>query len=140
MAARVLDAWALMAFLKDEPAAEEVERLLQRARDEKVRLLLCVVNWGEVYCGLTRAGGEQVAEQTMTQLATLPIELVPVGDDLHLVREAAKLKAKYRMSYADCFAAALAKIKNAELVTGDPEFKQLQGDVRVSWLTVKEER
>ena len=90
MASKVLDTWALMAFLKDGPAAQEVERLLQKARDDKVRLLLCVVNWGEVYYGLTRAGGEEVAEQTMAQLAMFPIQLVPVSDDLHLVREAAK--------------------------------------------------
>jgi predicted nucleic acid-binding protein len=38
------------------------------------------------------------------------------------------------MSYADCFAAALAKIKNAELVTGDREFKQLARDVKIHWL------
>jgi ribonuclease VapC len=137
MAAKVLDGWALMAFLKGESAAEEVGRHLERAADGKVRLMLCVVNWGEVYYGLIRAGGEQVAEVAMGQLATLPIEVVPVSDDLHLVREAAKLKAKYRMSYADCFAAALAKIKNAELVTGDPEFRQVQGDVRISWLRAK---
>ncbi len=137
MASKVLDTWALMAFLKDEPAAEEVEKLLQKARDEKVRLLLCVVNWGELYYGLTRAGGEQVAEQTMTQLAMFPIQLVPVSEDLHLVREAAKLKAKHTMSYADCFAAALAKMKRAELITGDPEFKQLRGAIRISWLPAK---
>jgi predicted nucleic acid-binding protein len=38
------------------------------------------------------------------------------------------------MSYADCFAAALAKLKKAELVTGDKEFRQVDGDVKVLWL------
>ena len=36
------------------------------------------------------------------------------------------------MSYADCFAAALAKVKNSELVTGDPEFKKVE--IKIHWL------
>ena len=59
---------------------------------------------------------------------------MPVEDDLKLVREAAKLKATKKMAYADCFAAALAKIRNAELVTGDAEFKEVEGEVKVAWL------
>ena len=134
MASKVLDSWALMAFLQDAPAAAEVERLMLQPADEKHKLLLCAVNWGEIYYSVARAEGEAVAEQKAADLATLAIDLVPVGDDLKLVREAAKLKATKRMAYADCFAAALAKTRNAELVTGDPEFKEVEGDLKVSWL------
>jgi predicted nucleic acid-binding protein len=38
------------------------------------------------------------------------------------------------MSYADCFAAALAKERKAEVVTGDPEFKQIEPEVKVHWI------
>jgi predicted nucleic acid-binding protein len=38
------------------------------------------------------------------------------------------------LAYADCFAAALAKIKKAELYTGDPEFKAVEKEVEVIWL------
>jgi predicted nucleic acid-binding protein len=134
MATKVLDSWTLMAFLHDEPAAEEVEKLLVKAAEDKHKLLLCVVNWGEIYYSVARAEGETVAEQKAADLATLAIELVPVDDDLQLVREAAKLKASKKMAYADCFAAALAKLRNAELVTGDPEFKEVEGEVKVAWL------
>jgi predicted nucleic acid-binding protein len=137
MATKVLDSWALMAFLHDEPAAEEVEKLLLRAAEEKHKLLLCVVNWGEIYYSVARAEGEAAAEQKAADLATLSIELVPVEDDLRLVREAAKLKATKKMAYADCFAAALAKVRNAELVTGDPEFKEVEGEVKVAWLPAR---
>ncbi len=134
MPTKVLDSWALMAFLHDEPAAAEVEKLLLKAADEKYKLLLCVVNWGEIYYSVARAEGEAVAEQKAAELATLAIELVPVDQDLKLVREAAKLKATKQMAYADCFAAALAKTRNAELVTGDPEFKEVEGDLKIAWL------
>jgi predicted nucleic acid-binding protein len=40
------------------------------------------------------------------------------------------------MSYADCFAAALAKITNAELVTGDREFKAVENDLKkIRWIS-----
>ena len=134
MITKVLDSWALVAFLLDEPAAEEVEKLLVRVAEDKLRLLLCAVNWGEVYYSIARAESESVAEQKMKDLATLGIELVPVSDDLVLVREAARMKAKHKMSYADCFAASLAKIRNAQLVTGDEEFKQVEKEIGVMWL------
>src|SRR5438132_710170 len=54
MATKVLDSWALIAFFEDEPAAEEVEKLLHQAADEKHKLLLCVVNWGEIYYNTMR--------------------------------------------------------------------------------------
>jgi ribonuclease VapC len=134
MATKVLDSWALMAFLHDEPAAEEVEKLLVKAAEDKHKLLLCVVNWGEIYYSIARAEGEAVAEQKAADLATLAIELVPVTEDLQLVREAAKLKAAKKLAYADCFAAALAKLRGVEVVTGDPEFKEVEGEVKVAWL------
>ena len=47
---------------------------------------------------------------------------------------AADFKNRFRMSLADAFAAALAKEKQAELVTGDPEFKLLEKELQVMWL------
>jgi predicted nucleic acid-binding protein len=38
------------------------------------------------------------------------------------------------MAYADCFAAALARIRNCELLTGDPEFKALEKEIKIAWL------
>jgi predicted nucleic acid-binding protein len=132
MATKVLDTWALMAYFKDEPAGPAVEELIDKARAEKIRLLLSVVNWGEVYYGMWRAGGQTAADDVATDLSQMPIELVDV--DLHLAKQAATYKATNKMSYADGFAAALAKIKNVELVTGDHEFKPLEKEIKINWL------
>jgi|ERR1035437_2182384 ribonuclease VapC len=132
MAAKVLDSWALLAFFKGEDAADTVETLIHKATDEKVRLFLCVVNWGEVYYGMWRAGGKAAADNVATDLSRMPIELVEA--DLHLTKQAAIYKATNKMSYADAFAAALAKVKNAELVTGDAEFKPLEKEIKINWL------
>jgi len=137
MATKVLDSWALIAFFEDEPAAEAVEKLLAQAAAEKHKLLLSVVNWGEIYYNTMREVSQEAAEQQARDLAALPIDIVGVGDDLQLVREAAKLKATKKMAYADCFAAALAKLRNVELVTGDPEFKEVEKEIKIGWLTSK---
>jgi ribonuclease VapC len=51
-----------------------------------------------------------------------------------LADTAADFKARFKMSLADAFAAALAKERRAELVTGDPEFKPLDGEIKIQWL------
>jgi ribonuclease VapC len=134
MATKVLDSWALIAFLEDEPAAEAVEKLLTQAVAEKHKLLLSVVNWGEIYYNTMREVSQEAAEQQARAIATLPIDIVGVGDDFTLARQAAIYKATHKMSYADCFGAALAKIKNAEFVTGDPEFKEVEKEIKINWL------
>ncbi|MBA4388535.1 MAG: hypothetical protein C0404_11175 [Verrucomicrobia bacterium] len=44
------------------------------------------------------------------------------------------MKSRYSFSLADAFSAALAKKHRADLVTGDSEFKTVEGEVKVSWL------
>jgi len=135
MATMVLDAHALMVLFNDEPGAEEVEKILIKAESGSPKLLMSVVNWGEIYYSILRGASQEIAEAKANEVAGMQIELVPVdADDLELVRQAAAFKATRKMSYADCFAAALAKIKNAELITGDREFKQLARDVKIHWL------
>ena len=135
MVTMVLDAHALMVLFNDEPGADEVERILLKAESGSPKLLMSVVNWGEIYYSILRGASQEMAETKAHEIAGMQIELVPVdANDLELVRQAAAFKATRKMSYADCFAAALAKIKNAELVTGDREFKQLARDVKIHWL------
>jgi len=134
MATKVLDSWALLAFFEDEPAAEEVEKVLLDAERGRHKLLLCVINWGEIYYSVMRRISQEAAEEKALEISGMPIEIVPVESDLVLARQAAIYKATKKMSYADCFAAALAKIKKTELVTGDPEFKQVENEIKIGWL------
>lgn len=130
---RVLDAYSLIAYLEGENGKGKMIELLKEARDSGQPLLLCLVNWGEVYYITLREAGTEQAEGVAQLLSTLPIELVPV--DFELAKTAAGLKAVKKMSYADCFAAALAKLRKAELVTGDREFQQVEEEVKVLWIT-----
>lgn len=81
---------------------------------------------------LYREQGRETAEKVISHLSQYPIELVDVDRDL--AKDAALLKGKYKIAYAACFAAALAKRMNAIVLTGDPEFKILQNEIEVLWL------
>ena len=134
MANRVLDSWALIAFFEDEPAADAVEEIIDQANRDRYRLFLTTVNWAEVYYNTMREVSRDAAEAHAQTIASLPIDVIGIGDDLKLTRQAAIYKATYRISLADAFAAALAKEKKAELVTGDPEFKLLENEIKITWL------
>jgi len=57
-----------------------------------------------------------------------------VDADWEITCQAAVFKAVGNISNADCFAAALAKAKDTEVVTGDKEFKVLEGKIGIVWL------
>jgi predicted nucleic acid-binding protein len=131
-AAKVLDSWALLCYLEQESGYEKIIELFEKAVETSKPLLMSIVNWGEVYYQVARRFGEQKAQEVERLIQTLPIILVEANKEL--TREAARIKATKRMAYADCFAVALARLKKAELYTGDPEFKVVEKEVKVVWV------
>jgi predicted nucleic acid-binding protein len=131
-AVRVLDSYSIIAYLEGEAGKDAMIEVFRSARDSGRHCLLSVVNWGEVYYITLREAGQQKADDVAQLIRTLPIHLVPA--DLELAKQAALFKASKKMSYADCFAAALAKHRRVELVTGDKEFKQVEKEIKVAWL------
>jgi predicted nucleic acid-binding protein len=130
--AYVLDSWAVLAYLEDEDAGPKVAELMAKAAEQGVPLLMCVVNAAEVWYILAREVSDADAERGIEILRHLGIEFVDV--DWQLARLAGTFKSKNRMSYADCFAAALALQHKAELVTGDREFEQVADSIGIRWL------
>lgn len=128
----VLDSWAIMSYLQGEPSAERVADIIADANEDNVPLLMSVVNAGEVWYIVARRTSETDADRCIRELKQLGIKLVDA--DWDIAHDAARFKAKHKMSFADCFAAALAKQRKASLVTGDQEFKQLAADIAVIWL------
>ena len=130
--AKVLDSWALLCYLEQEPGFEKMIDLFEKAVESSKPVLMCIVNWGEVYYQVLRRFGDQKAQEIEQLIQTLPITLVEANKEL--TREAARIKATKRMAYADCFAVALTRLKKAALYTGDPEFKVVEKDIKVVWL------
>jgi predicted nucleic acid-binding protein len=136
-AAYVLDSYALLAYFESEVVSEQIVRLLEGAKEGKCRLYLCVVNLGEVVYIVERERGLPEAQETLARIDELSVEIV--NADRNLALAAAHLKKAYPIAYADCFAAALAQIKEAVLITGDPEFAKIkpESNVRIEWLAVR---
>ena len=132
MSLKVMDSYALLAFFENEKGADKVADLIRQARDRNKPLLLTTVNWGEVLYIAARASGKAAADKIEEIIDTFPIEIVPVDRDIAKI--AAEFKVSKKMSYADCFAATLAKQKKAELITGDHEFKAVENEIHVYWL------
>lgn len=128
----VLDSWAIMAYFEDEPAAETVADIIAEAHEEKTPLFMTVVNAGEIWYILARRTSESEANRGVHELRQLGIEFIDA--DWDLAHQAAGFKSKHKMSFADCFAAALAKGKKAQLITGDQEFKQVESEINITWL------
>jgi predicted nucleic acid-binding protein len=130
--AYVLDTFALLAYLKDEPAAARIEQLLEQAGKGKCRLFLSSMNLGELLYITERRGGVSKAQDVLALIRQLPIEILPA--DEQAVLAAAHIKAKHALSYADAFAVAAAVQLAAVVLTDDPEFKSVEGLVKVEWL------
>jgi predicted nucleic acid-binding protein len=133
--AAALDSWAILALLRREsPADAMMQRWLRRAHAGNLRLLLNLVNLGEVYYRTAQIDGEAAADERLDLMRRLPVEVVPVREAL--VLEAARLKARHPLAYADAFAVATARLEGVPLITGDPEILGLpKGVVRVRRLT-----
>ncbi len=129
---KILDAHALLAFFEKEPGYEKVQAAFVNAAEKDSNLLMTSVNFGEVYYIVLRECGQPKAEEIERIIRTLPIEIIDV--DIFLAKETARFKAKYKISYADCFAAALAKLRKGELLTSDREFAQLKGEIKLFWI------
>ena len=128
----VMDSYALMAHFEDEEGGDKTRKILRMALDGKARLVMSVINLGEVYYSTAKERGSAKANEVLFLVEQFPIQIVDA--DRNLTIEAAKLKSRYAVSYADCFAAALAIRETAAVVTGDNEFKKFGETINVEWI------
>jgi predicted nucleic acid-binding protein len=132
MPGKVLDSFALIAYFRDEFGAKEVEDLLILAGKRDAPMQMTDVNYAEVKYSIVKKDGADAWEKAARILEGLPIDFHPTSRAL--ADSAADFKARHKISLADAFAAALVKEKRAELVTGDPEFKSLEKEIKIHWL------
>ncbi len=128
----IFDSWALLAFFKKEPCYQKVETLLRLAEKGKAGLFIPLINWGEIYYITLRNFGSQKAGEIEELIEELPIQIVPITREL--VKLAAFQKAKGGLSFADCFVLVVAKKIKAKIITGDPEFKKFEKEIKICWL------
>ncbi len=128
----VLDSYALMAFFEGEPGADAVKKLLLDAENGKCRLLMSVVNLGEIWYSIARVKDAKTADRYISEVRGMAIEVLDA--DMETTRQAAAFKSIGGLAYADCYAAAVAALNHASLVTGDREFEKVKNEIKVVWL------
>jgi ribonuclease VapC len=128
----LFDSFALLRFFYREPGAEKVQELLKAASKNEVPRLISAINVGELIYIIQRRSGEQAKLQMFVKLKNLDFTILPCPNEL--IFRAAELKARFAMSYADTFAIASAIEHGATIVTGDPEFRQVEHLVKILWV------
>lgn len=119
----VFDSYAFIAYFRGEPESGKIAALLIELSKQKLKAQMVCINVGEVYYILRKKGNAWQATLAMDELLKFPIEII--NADLSLTFEAAKIKSRFKLSYADAFAAALTIKSNAILITNDSEFEAL---------------
>jgi predicted nucleic acid-binding protein len=128
----LFDAFPLLCWLQEEPGYELIDELLDEAETGKSSISMHIINLGEVFYRLCRVSGMKRGEEILDKIRMLPIQILSISDEE--VMEAAKIKAKYPISYADAFAIARALQSGVTVVTGDPEYKKVSKIIEILWV------
>lgn len=131
----ILDSTAFLALFEDEDGAETVQKLLEQAKKGEIIVFISFVSFTEIFYITFREKGEEEAKKRIELMNRLAITRVESSPDLGLI--SGRLKATYKISFADTWIAATAIFYDAILVHKDPEFKQLEDEVRVLELPYK---
>jgi uncharacterized protein len=128
----LLDSYAVLAWIQDEPGAQIIEDLFYHAQENREQILINIINLGEVYYRCARLKDLAFAKDILEKIRLLPLKICQCTDDL--VMKAAEIKSEYPIAYADAFAVATAMDENARILTGDPDFRKVKHLVEVHWL------
>ena len=134
--AYVLDACALIALLLNEEGADIVARAYKDANSGNAKIVINSVNLLEVYYDFYRAQDKETADDMIANVYASVVSVV-AEIDRALIAEAGRLKAIYKISLADSFALAQAKITEGMLLTSDHhEFDAIEGSepIQFMWL------
>jgi len=118
-----LDSWAVLSVAKRQAGAETTRQAIERGG-----AVISWINLGEVYFVLARELGPERAQTTVDATMLDARAEVPDG---RMVLEAAKVKARASLSYADAFCVMTGKRHEIPVLTGDPEIVALRGEIEV---------
>lgn len=122
----VFDSYAFIALFREEKGFELVRDLLVKMANNESEGYITAINVGEVFYMISRKSNPKKAQIAIDAISKMPVKIIE--PDLKMCLDAAAIKAKYRLSYADAFAASLTISLRGTLITGDKEFESLTGE------------
>jgi predicted nucleic acid-binding protein len=129
----VLDSFAILTWFRKQNSWEKVEDILLACSKQKIKCLLNIVNYTEIAYQIIRQKNQAEADSFLLDLQEI-VGVKIVNLDLELCNLAATFKAKGNIALPDCFVLATAKKYQAEIWTGDMEFRQFESEVKIFWL------
>jgi len=128
----IIDSFAVLKLIKKEEDYQKIAKIIQKANQNEVKLLISSINFGEVLYRLAQLKGQEYFEKIEQIIRALPIKIMEV--ETEDVISSAKLKSRGGISYADCFAITLAQKTGGTILTGDKEFEKFENEVKIEWI------
>ncbi|MBN2029790.1 PIN domain-containing protein [bacterium] len=128
----LLDAYGLLLYLQKDGPYRVIKTLFWDAQQEKNPILVNEMSIGEVFHIISSVHSIEKAETFMPLLEILPFEII--SNCLDDIMQAARIKARYAIGTVSSLVVATAIVQKATLVTGDPEFKKVNGLIPIRWL------
>lgn len=128
---KVVDSWAMVAWVRQEQAAPMVRQFLLDADAGAMELCMSWINVAETFYILAKRKSPDIAEEFLNRLPSLPIRVMLADEDG--IMAAARIKAAHPVAFGDAFAIALAQAEKASVITGDDEIRRC-AVVPVDWI------
>ena len=134
----LLDACAVLALLNDEEGADIVSGLLDRAEHGEITLSISAANLIEVYYDRIRVAGSDLADTIIREIYNnFPLSVIETLNPA-IVREAARLKAAGKLSFADTILVATARCTGTTIVTCDHvELEPIEQQEHITFLWIR---
>ncbi len=124
----VLDTSALLTYIENEEGSAEIEILFNKALDGEIELFISVISCIEVFYISWQEQGEEVTNERLELINDLP--RIQEELDERFTKIVGTIKATKTMLFADCCIAGSAKYKQATLVHKDPEYEQIEDEIK----------
>jgi len=132
----VLDTSALLAYIEKEEGAEQIETLFLQALERKTDLFISVISCIEIFYISWQEQGKEIAIERLKLIEDLPLNQEAL--DKEIINIIGEIKATKNISFADSCIAGLSKFKQAILVHKDPEYDQIENEIRQFRLPYKQ--
>ncbi|KPV64723.1 MAG: tRNA(fMet)-specific endonuclease VapC [Candidatus Bathyarchaeota archaeon BA2] len=123
----VLDTYPLIVLLKNEPGAEDVQRILYKIERREIDGLISSLTLSEIFYILARYMNTEFAA-TVLKYIKINLDWASVSDEI--AEKGGEFKFKYTkdkgLPLADAIIAATAFKEKATLISGEEHFKKIE--------------
>jgi len=128
----VLDACAMLAYLNNEEGSALIEAILKKAEKNEASVFITAMDLAEIYHIVLKEEGREKALKTMVLIKNLPVK--SIGLDEPLLMSAGEIRVQFPLTLGDALVVAVAKSREAKVITGDRDFKKVEKEVEVVWI------